>query len=674
MAGEKKTNMTNEQNVPVTPEDDFEIAPEEEPEVSAPAGDAAETAEAKAEEAAETAAEKAEEAVETAKEVAETAAEEAEDAVETAEETAETAVEDAEEAAEIAEEKAEEAVSKTAKAAKDSAEDFETVKAGAKSVSAAAAEKGPDLAMAAAAGITAQPVRQAAKKAAEQAAAAVQAEAEKPSDDKPKKKKKTGLYIAGGLLLAVIAGCGIWAWNFWKTNSAKTTFLDRTWLYGEDISGRTPEDIAAEILKKEDKIKITLTEEGKVSAEGSAKDFGLTLDKKALTDSIESAQKAQTSNVSTVFGSLYKDYPITTAEAWKLDESVLNEKIRTQNLKVKRAASFDAYLDFDEEKNCALIVPEIYGNRFDKKTFEAYMKDALLADFGNVVLSEDSKYTIEFPEELYVKPKVTKEDPELNRLCDSYNEFAGTDITYTFGEEEQKITFKEICDMCEVNGTKATLSEEAVAAYVSQLAEKYDTRGIARTYTSHDGYETEFAASQVEYGYTIDQEAETEQLYAEIMDHEKVSREPIYLEGNKWGNPYYYSRNGVDDLNGTFIEVSLADQHVWFYKEGRLIVDGDCVTGNLSRKMGTSRGMYPIAFKRSPAVLRGGTGKGAYATPVTYWMPFNGGQGLHDATWRGRFGGNIYKSSGSHGCVNLPKKVAKEIYENCTPGMCVIVY
>ena len=649
MAGEKKTTMTNEQNKPVMPDDDFEIAPEEEPETEA----LVETAEEKAEEAAEAAEEKTDEAAKAA----ETKAAETAKAVETK----------ADEAAKAAETKAAEA----AKTAKETAGDFENVKKGGKAI----AEKGPDLAMAAAAGITAQPVRQAAKKAASKAAAeAVKPAAEKPAAGTPEQKKKKRLYIAGGLLLAVIAGCGIWAWNFWKTNSAKTTFLDRTYLYGEDISGREPADIAAEILKKEEQIKITMTEEGKVSAEGSAKDFGLTLDKEALTDSIESAQKAQTGTISGVFGSLYKDYPVTTAEAWKLDEAVLNEKIRTQNLEVKRAASFDAYLDYDDTKNCALIVPEVYGNQFDKKEFEAYMKDALLSDFGDAVLSKDSKYTIEFPEELYYKPKVTKDDPDLNRLCNSYNEFAGTDITYTFGTEKQKITFEEICNMCEVRGTRAVLSKDAVAAYVAGLADKYDTRGKARTYTTHDGYKTEFAASQVEYGYTIDQEAETEQLYTEIQDHAEVSRDPIYHEGNKWGNPYYYSRKGVDDLNGTFVEVSLTDQHVWFYKEGRLIVDGDCVTGNLSRKMGTSRGMYPIAFKRSPAVLRGGTGKGAYATPVTYWMPFNGGQGLHDATWRGRFGGNIYKYSGSHGCVNLPKKVAKEIYENCKPGMCVIVY
>ena len=40
------------------------------------------------------------------------------------------------------------------------------------------------------------------------------------------------------------------------------------------------------------------------------------------------------------------------------------------------------------------------------------------------------------------------------------------------------------------------------------------------------------------------------------------------------------------------------------------------------------------------------------------------GAGLHDASWRSSFGGSIYKTNGSHGCVNMPYSVAKAIYEN----------
>ena len=55
-------------------------------------------------------------------------------------------------------------------------------------------------------------------------------------------------------------------------------------------------------------------------------------------------------------------------------------------------------------------------------------------------------------------------------------------------------------------------------------------------------------------------------------------------------------------------------------------------------------------------------------------MPFYDGQGLHDASWRTAFGGNIYQTNGSHGCVNLPPAVAATIYENIDTGTPVILY
>ena len=54
-------------------------------------------------------------------------------------------------------------------------------------------------------------------------------------------------------------------------------------------------------------------------------------------------------------------------------------------------------------------------------------------------------------------------------------------------------------------------------------------------------------------------------------------------------------------------------------------------------------------------------------------MPFNNNVGMHDASWRSEFGRNIYRTNGSHGCINLPYSVAQEIYdyvEKDTPVIC----
>lgn len=76
----------------------------------------------------------------------------------------------------------------------------------------------------------------------------------------------------------------------------------------------------------------------------------------------------------------------------------------------------------------------------------------------------------------------------------------------------------------------------------------------------------------------------------------------------------------------------------------------------------TYNGYFYIYSKETDVILKSENYN--YQQPVSFWMPFNGGIGLHDATWRDRFGEDIYKYSGSHGCVNLPYEIALFLYQN----------
>ena len=117
----------------------------------------------------------------------------------------------------------------------------------------------------------------------------------------------------------------------------------------------------------------------------------------------------------------------------------------------------------------------------------------------------------------------------------------------------------------------------------------------------------------------------------------------------------------------------MTKQHIWFYKEGKQIVESDFVSGNASRGWATPAGIYQITYKERNALL--GANSGAdYRSPVSYWMPFNGNIGMHDAPWRRSFGGNIYKTNGSHGCINMPINNAKTVFENISAGVPVVLY
>lgn len=126
------------------------------------------------------------------------------------------------------------------------------------------------------------------------------------------------------------------------------------------------------------------------------------------------------------------------------------------------------------------------------------------------------------------------------------------------------------------------------------------------------------------------------------------------------------------NVSGTFVVISISQQHMWLYKNNKVYIDTPVVTGNADGYHDTPRGYYTIYQHNSPATLVGP----GYSVVVSYWMAFCGGCGIHDSTWRSNseYGGNTYTYNGSHGCVNTPYNAVKTIYYNTKVGTPVIVY
>ena len=101
-----------------------------------------------------------------------------------------------------------------------------------------------------------------------------------------------------------------------------------------------------------------------------------------------------------------------------------------------------------------------------------------------------------------------------------------------------------------------------------------------------------------------------------------------------------------------------------------MVLESDIVSGNLSNSNGSVDGVYKIVYKERNATLVGEN----YSTPVNYFMPFAYNIGFHDAGWRSSFGGDIYKTSGSHGCINMPPEAAQKLYEIVEKGTPVVAY
>ncbi len=121
----------------------------------------------------------------------------------------------------------------------------------------------------------------------------------------------------------------------------------------------------------------------------------------------------------------------------------------------------------------------------------------------------------------------------------------------------------------------------------------------------------------------------------------------------------------------TYIDVNLDAQTVTYVLNGSPVFESPCVTGDVSKHRTTPVGIYATYGHVKGTYLTGPT----WRNWVDYWMPFTrSGCGLHDATWRSRFGEEIYKGNGSHGCVNLPHDVAAQLFDLVGIGTIVIVH
>lgn len=309
----------------------------------------------------------------------------------------------------------------------------------------------------------------------------------------------------------------------------------------------------------------------------------------------------------------------------------------------------NAYYNYED--GVYRIIDEVEGNQPKKDMVYNLVLEAVNNGDTLIDLEENN---------VYLAPKIRKENKKLNGLVNTLNKYIGVTITYDFGDRTEELTGTTIKDWLEIDKYSVTLNEQSVRDYVDWLSRTYNTFGNTRSFTTWDG--SPFTVKGGDYGWLISLSAETQELISIVKKGESVKRPPVYLQ-------YAYCRD-KNDIGDTYVEINLTAQHMWFFKEGELLVSTDIVSGNEVKKHGTPVGTYQITYKERNATLKGED----YATPVNYWLPFNRNVGIHDANWRNKFGGELYKKSGSHGCINTPPSKAAIIYENIEQGVPVVVY
>ena len=313
----------------------------------------------------------------------------------------------------------------------------------------------------------------------------------------------------------------------------------------------------------------------------------------------------------------------------------------------------DAYIsEYSEEDTGYQIIPETIGNTLDVQQAMELIEVAILAREAELNLEEA---------DCYAAPKITADDKKLNEKVDTINKWLSAEITYDWNGAEIIVDAALIHEWAAFESGTPKLNEDAVAEFVAQMAKERDTYGKKRNFMTTLGVEKTLPSGA--YGWKTDKEEETKELLELIYQGSITEREPIYSSKGR--------QKGLSDIGSSYVEADLTNQHLYLYYKGNLVLETDFVSGIMTDPgCVTPYGVFGLTYKTTNAVLRGAD----YETPVTYWMPFHGNFGMHDATWRTEFGGDIYLTNGSHGCLNLPLDNARIIYEYVSTGFPIICY
>lgn len=472
------------------------------------------------------------------------------------------------------------------------------------------------------------------------------------------KKKHTnrGPVIALLVLLAVVVAIylgGVAYFNFF--------FMPSTSVDGQDVSLMNVEDVATSLTAaKTSGWKASVSGDG-VSFELAAADISLAYDGESAARAaiaqqhpwawpIELAQGAQQS-LSTGDVSAYVS----------LDSDAISSAVANAVSAASSAGASSGTTDitYDSEKKAYTASDSAQASRIDQNAATQTIANQAKTLATSIELGDESLQAGE----------------SVDDAIKTANAMLAATVTLTLGGTEVTTVDADLISQWITIGDdlSVTLSQDAITTWAKgDLSAKTDSVGTARTYTRPDGVQESVVAGGV-YGWSINGAEAAQDIYNDIM-----AGSPTTLELPCYSSAATYNPGG-QDWPTRFIDVNISDQHaIFFDSDGSVIWEADVVTGQPNLNRSTTQGTWTITNKQSPSTLVGPSdesGNPQWVSHVDFWMGVVGNlMGFHNAPWRSSFGGDIYLTNGSHGCINLSYDDAEKLYSLCNVGDVVIIH
>lgn len=472
---------------------------------------------------------------------------------------------------------------------------------------------------------------------------------------KMRSKAKPLLLI--GLMFLLFLCVGYLLMAFYYRNS----FPFNTWINGVYCTGKTVEEVNTELLAKTEAPIVVISYEDGGSVELDLSDCEYEADyKDALYRYLESRNPLLwLENISASGSHIIQ--PKGMVDELLLEDAFLNLQPVRDRLDRKK----DYYLQHDN-----ILGYSVYdglSNRLDAEKAYSAFKSSIDAGIYTFDLSAS---------EFYYDIELNEEQEEIKQLAAKLEAFQKCGLIYDMGDGRVTFSPAEMSYFIKAErgnpiyifldeAGNIALDESAVKEAVDRIADEYDTYGKEYEFQSTRG-DTVMVPGGT-YGTLIDRKAEVTFLMENLLL-------PQYHDGSEQIHiPAYELQGkvrGKKDLGNTYIEIDLTEQMMYYYEEGVLTLETPVVTGDVSEESETPEGMHVVYFMQRNRVLRGE----GYTAPVKYWIAIYKRIGIHDSNWRKEFGGDIYMTNGSHGCINTPKDKVAELYELVEVGTPAVVF
>lgn len=354
----------------------------------------------------------------------------------------------------------------------------------------------------------------------------------------------------------------------------------------------------------------------------------------------------------------HEDKGFTAAPSYDFDNDELN-KI-TKSWKISSIGG-PHKVTYDLDENEGFVLFDGKGSIYSEEMVTESVAEELKLGNNSIAVGQ----------ECIMEPTYTADEQSLFSLAEKVDGFQNLIFVFKLDTETVTLSKTNLAGMLvkDEKGMPALdesgnvyFTEESVYDGLYEALSPYNTYRN-HTFTTHDGKQVYLDFGN--YGNEIDIKAEAQLLYEAMAEGETN-----YSSTPEYKNKALYA--GADDIGPTYVEVDVDGQTLYYFENGKLRLTSDIVTGNKGRHYDTPEGVYAVFYKQRNRTLVGET----YRSFVQYWIEFYPHYGLHDASWRkaGAFGGDIYLTNGSHGCVNMPTEKVAECYDIIEKGTPVIVY